>query len=154
LSVEEFTAVPELDHNPLVRRVVDTFDKDKSGEIDFMEFVQALTIFTASSTHNDQKLAFIYRLYDVDGDGYISNKDLYYILKVMVGNNLNDVQLQQLVDRTMRQGDKNRDGRLDFEEFCEMVKGENIGARLFVNLWVLTWCSFLKLTSQMHISLL
>jgi Ca2+-binding EF-hand superfamily protein len=126
LSVEEFMAVPELDHNPLVNRIVGTFDHDKNGEIDFMEFVQAITIFTTGFEKNDDKLAFIYRLYDVDGDGYISNMDLFHVLKVMVGNNLSDVQLQQLVDRTLRKGDRDRDGRLDFAEFCEMVKGENI----------------------------
>ena len=36
-------------------------------------------------------------MYDVDGDGFISNKDLFLILKAMVGSNLNDTQLQVLV---------------------------------------------------------
>jgi len=40
LSTEEFLAIPELEHNPLVRRVVDTFDGNKNGEVDFQEFIQ------------------------------------------------------------------------------------------------------------------
>lgn len=35
ISVGEFVSVPELKENPLVKRVVDIFDSDLSGEIDF-----------------------------------------------------------------------------------------------------------------------
>lgn len=63
-----------------------------------------------------------FRVYDVDNDGYISNADLFQVLKAMVGSNLNDVQLQQLVDRTILQGDKDKDGKLSYEEFKELIK--------------------------------
>lgn len=35
VSVGEFLSVPELKENPLVKRVVDVFDDDMSGEVDF-----------------------------------------------------------------------------------------------------------------------
>ncbi len=35
ISVGEFLSVPELKENPLVKRVVDIFDEDLSGEVDF-----------------------------------------------------------------------------------------------------------------------
>ena len=35
ISVGEFLSVPELKENPLVQRVVDVFDSDMSGEVDF-----------------------------------------------------------------------------------------------------------------------
>lgn len=35
LSVEEFMAIPELQQNPLVRRVIDILDTDRNGEVDF-----------------------------------------------------------------------------------------------------------------------
>ena len=35
LSVQEFMSVPELQQNPLVQRVIDIFDTDGNGEIDF-----------------------------------------------------------------------------------------------------------------------
>lgn len=124
-------AIPDLEHNPLVRRVVDTIDSNKSGEVDFIEFIQALSMFAKSSQKaEEEKYRFTFNLYDVDGDGYISNSDLFQILKAMVGNNLNDVQLQQLVDRTMRQGDKDVDGKLSYEEFLTMVKPHDLGDKL------------------------
>ena len=35
LSVEEFLTIPELQQNPLVRRVIDILDTDRNGEVDF-----------------------------------------------------------------------------------------------------------------------
>lgn len=36
----------------------------------------------------------------------------------MVGNNLKDTQLQQIVDKTILFADKDEDGKISFEEFC------------------------------------
>ena len=35
LSVDEFMSIPELQQNPLVRRVIDILDTDRNGEVDF-----------------------------------------------------------------------------------------------------------------------
>lgn len=58
-----------------------------------------------------------FNVYDIDGDGMISNGDLFRVLKMMVGNNLTDVQLQQIVDKTFLDADKDKDGKISFEEF-------------------------------------
>jgi len=129
LSVSEFLAIPELEHNPLVRRVVATFDADHSGEVDFPEFISALSVF-ATADGKEKKYKFTFKMYDVDGDGFISNADLFHVLKAMVGNNLNDIQLQQLVDRTILQGDKDKDGKLSYKEFVEMVKETDLEGKL------------------------
>lgn len=63
-------------------------------------------------------LAVAFRIYDMDKDGYISNGELFQVLKMMVGNNLKDTQLQQIVDKTIINADKDGDGRISFEEFC------------------------------------
>jgi hypothetical protein len=42
------------------------------------------------------------------------------MLKTMVGDNLEDAQLQQLVDRTIMQGDADHDGKLSFAEFSQV----------------------------------
>lgn len=40
LSIDEFMSLPELQQNPLVQRVIDIFDADGNGEVDFKEFIQ------------------------------------------------------------------------------------------------------------------
>lgn len=102
VSVREFLSVPELKENPLVKRVVDVFDDDLSGEVDFKEFVLGLAHFAVVQEQEiDRKLRFAFRIYDIDRDGYISNGELFEVLKMMVGKNLNDNQLQQIVDKTI-----------------------------------------------------
>jgi len=45
----------------------------------------------------------------------------FQVLKMMVGKNLNDIQLQQIVDKTIIEGDKNGDGKISYDEFKNMV---------------------------------
>jgi Ca2+-binding EF-hand superfamily protein len=41
---------------------------------------------------------------------------------MMVGNNLKDTQLQQIVDKTILFADRDEDGKINFEEFCSVSK--------------------------------
>lgn len=58
----------------------------------------------------------------------------------MVGSNLTDLQLQQLVDRTIIKADLVRlhliqdyDGKISYPEFKNMVKDLDIGGKLKIN---------------------
>lgn len=42
------------------------------------------------------------------------------VLKTMVGSNLSDKQLQEIVDKTILYADKDKDGKISFEEFCDV----------------------------------
>jgi serine/threonine-protein phosphatase 2B regulatory subunit len=64
---------------------------------------------------------FAFQIYDLDSDGFINNEELYNALKAMVGGNLKDKQLQEVVNRTLNYADKDADGRIDFEEFCAII---------------------------------
>lgn len=59
-------------------------------------------------------------MYDIDRDGYISNQELFQVLSMMVGNNLSDVQLQQIVDKTIAEADEDKDGKISFKEFAKV----------------------------------
>lgn len=63
----------------------------------------------------------MFRIYDMDRDGYISSKELFQVLKMMTGKNLTDSQLQQIVNRTISYLDKDADGKLSYEEFMAVV---------------------------------
>lgn len=64
----------------------------------------------------------VFQIYDLNNDGFISNGDLFNILKMLVGDNLTDIQIQQLVDRSIIVADKDLDGKLSYEEFSEFCK--------------------------------
>ncbi|XP_065319836.1 calcineurin subunit B type 1 isoform X2 [Gordionus sp. m RMFG-2023] len=113
LSVDEFMSLPELQQNPLVQRVIEIFDTDGNGEVDF-------------------KVAF--KIYDIDKDGFISNAELFSVLKMMVGNNLKDAQLQQIVDKTIINADTDMDGKISYKEFCSVVGNLDVDKKMVVDI--------------------
>eukprot|EP00300_Choanocystis_sp_HF-7_P039541 c5865_g1_i1.p1 GENE.c5865_g1_i1~~c5865_g1_i1.p1 ORF type:complete len:197 (+),score=60.35 c5865_g1_i1:38-592(+) len=116
LSKEEFLLIPELQMNPLVSRVVDIFDTNNDSLVSFEEFITGLSMFAVKGNEK-RKLEFAFKVYDMDADGFISNGELFQVLKMMVGTNLNDVQLQQIVDKTIMEADRDGDGKISFPEF-------------------------------------
>jgi serine/threonine-protein phosphatase 2B regulatory subunit len=129
LEPNEFFDIPELAQNPLVQRVISVFDQNKDGSISFYEFVTGISKLSEAGSEND-KMRFLFSIYDIENDGYISNGELFKVLKMMVDNNLTDVQLQQLVDRTIIRADEDFDGKISYEEFCKMIRGLEIGDKL------------------------
>lgn len=71
-----------------------------------------------------------FKIYDVDKDNKISNGELFKVLKLMVGNNLKDSQLQQIVDKTIIYADKDGDGKVSFEEFCAVVGSSDVDEKM------------------------
>ncbi|QSZ30632.1 hypothetical protein DSL72_000190 [Monilinia vaccinii-corymbosi] len=140
---EEFLSLPQISSNPLATRfvifytlamhanafssyrMIAIFDEDGGGDVDFQEFVSGLSAFS-SKGNKEQKLRFAFKVYDIDRDGYISNGELFIVLKMMVGSNLKDQQLQQIVDKTIMEADLDRDGKISFEEFTKMVENTDV----------------------------
>jgi len=120
LTTNEFLSIPDLALNPLLERILQIFDKNKDDEIQFSEFISVLSTLSDKGTKED-KLRFAFQVYDIDSDGYISNGELFRVLKMMVGTNLTDVQLQQIVDKSVLEGDTDGDGKISFEEFVKMI---------------------------------
>lgn len=111
------------------------FDEDGGGDVDFQEFVTGLSAFS-SKGNKEEKLRFAFRVYDIDRDGYISNGELFIVLKMMVGNNLKDVQLQQIVDKTIMEADQDGDGKISFEEFTHMVESTDVNLSMTLSRWL------------------
>jgi len=126
---EEFLQLSQIATNPLASRMIAIFDADGGGSVDFQEFVGGLSAFS-SRGGREEKLQFAFKVYDVDRDGYISNGELFLVLKMMVGNNLKDSQLQQIVDKTIMEADKDGDGKLSFEEFTNVVAKTDIAKQM------------------------
>ncbi len=55
---------------------------------------------------------------------------------MMVGSNLKDTQLQQIVDKTILFADKDEDGKINFEEFCDIVGNTDVHKKMVVDVWI------------------
>ena len=47
-------------------------------------------------------------------------------MSILVGGNLSDIQIQQIVDRTLLAADKDMDGKISYDEFCDYCKDMKI----------------------------
>ena len=60
--------------------VFDQYDKDKSGVVDFKEFI--LTLSVASRGSANEKLLWAFQLYDRDGNGQLTHDEIVHVLTV------------------------------------------------------------------------
>lgn len=72
------------------------------------------------------RLYFVFKIYDADNDGRISFGDLRIILKMMVGNYIDDVQLDKITTRAFVEVDQDNDGFIEFNEFCKVFAGKDM----------------------------
>ena len=78
------------------------------------------------------KLLFVFKIYDNDSDGRISFSDLRKILKMMVGNYIEDVQLDKIATRAFLEVDQDSDGFIEFGEFCKVFAGKDLDDKIRV----------------------
>lgn len=132
IDKNEFLSIPGISSNPLASRLMDVFDLNSDGTIDFQEFITGLSAFSGKSSRLD-KLRFAFKIYDIDRDGFIGNGELFIVMKAMVGQNLKDEELQQIVDKTIMEADKDGDGKLSFEEFELVVDLGKVASVMTLN---------------------
>merc|ERR1712178_593091 len=85
LSVNELMQLPNVNNNPLMHRIIEILDTGGDGEINFDEFIHGLSQLSVKGD-KQSKLKFSFQIYDMDKDGYISNSELYQVLRMMVGD--------------------------------------------------------------------
>lgn len=112
LDADELRMIPELAMNPLMPRIVALFDN-----ANFAQFVRTMAVFGRNGT-KEAKTDFAFRVYDVDGDGYISSDDLRGVLQMMVGaDNLDEATTTRIVQKVIDDADTDGDQRISREEF-------------------------------------
>ncbi|KAL1595176.1 Calcium-binding protein NCS-1 [Paraconiothyrium brasiliense] len=132
LTKEEFQKIykqffPFGDPSSFADYVFNVFDADKSGTIDFKEFICALSV--TSRGKMEDKLDWAFQLYDIDGDGKISYDEMLSIVEAiykMVGSMVklpeDEDTPEKRVRKIFRMMDKDENGSLDMAEFKEGSK--------------------------------
>ncbi|NWR61104.1 GUC1A protein, partial [Bucorvus abyssinicus] len=112
--------------NKYVEQMFETFDFNKDGYIDFMEYVAALSLVLKGKV--DQKLRWYFKLYDVDGNGCIDRGELLNIIKAIRAiNRCNETMTaEEFTNMVFDKIDINGDGELSLEEFMEGVQKDEV----------------------------
>ncbi|XP_071502401.1 hippocalcin-like protein 1 [Diadema antillarum] len=120
---------PEGTTGSFTNNVFRTFDKDSNGFIDFNEFIIGMGILSRGSYH--QKLAWVFSLYDIDDDGFITKSEMTEMIKAklqMVGDtpeslpkDFKNCTPEAVSDKVFDQIDTDGDGQITLSEFLDGV---------------------------------
>ncbi|XP_036098410.1 guanylyl cyclase-activating protein 3 [Molossus molossus] len=112
--------------NQHVDQVYNTFDMNKDGFIDFLEFIAAVNLVVRGKV--EQKLKWYFKLYDADGNGSIDKKELLNIfMNVQALNGQQTPSPEEFTDLVFHKVDINHDGELTLEEFISGIeKDQNL----------------------------
>ncbi|XP_044291376.1 calcineurin B homologous protein 2-like [Varanus komodoensis] len=135
---EDLQGLGELAVNPIGDRIIDAFFPDGRETTDFRTFARVLAHFrpvegpVSSNSINSRlsKLKFAFQLYDQDKDGKISRGEMLQLLRMMLGLQVTDEQLECITDRTIQEADRDGDGAISFEEFAKSVEKLNIEQKM------------------------
>ncbi|XP_047738014.1 troponin C isoform X4 [Hyalella azteca] len=103
-----------------LNEIVEEVDEDGSGELEFEEFciLSAKFLIEEDEESLKEELKEAFRIYDKEGNGYITTQVLKEILKEL-DNRLSAEDIEGIVDEV----DEDGSGTLDFDEFMEMMGG-------------------------------
>ncbi|XP_003490975.1 troponin C, isoallergen Bla g 6.0201-like isoform X2 [Bombus vosnesenskii] len=103
-----------------LKEIITEVDEDGSGQLEFEEFctLAARFLVEEDSEAMQQELREAFRLYDKEGNGYITTAVFRDIL-----HELDDKLTPQELDMMIEEIDADGSGTLDFDEFMEVMTG-------------------------------
>ncbi|XP_029050937.1 neuronal calcium sensor 1-like isoform X2 [Osmia bicornis bicornis] len=107
--------------------VFNAFDRDRDGIVSFSDLLTEISLITNGDT--DQKLSWIFRFYDLNGDGYITRKEMLVIVSAIYEMLHNGQTIQRMIDRHVdkifKKMDIDKDGVISQEEFMSTCKNDS-----------------------------
>ncbi|KAG2308989.1 hypothetical protein Bca52824_028737 [Brassica carinata] len=114
ISSDEFLSVPEFAMNPLSQRLLKMVDG-----LNFKDFVAFLSAFSAKASLR-QKVTLIFQVYDSDGNGKVSFKDIMEVLRDLSGTFMSDEQREQVLSQVLKEAGYTNDSFLTLEDFIKV----------------------------------
>lgn len=129
IDLPELQKALGLQSERFARRIVRAFDRDPSSRIDSRAFLAAVRALVQGSDR--ERLKFAFRLHDDDDDGAISEAEMLRMLAISSAAKPESQASQgshaslpqdELARVLFRAADRNRDGRVSFDEFVRAMR--------------------------------
>ncbi|MCJ1321932.1 hypothetical protein MMC15_007277 [Xylographa vitiligo] len=101
--------------------MINEVDADNNGTIDFPEFLTMMArkmkdTDSEDEIRVDQNIKEAFKVFDRDNNGFISAAELRHVM-TSIGEKLTDDE----VDEMIREADQDGDGRIDYNEFVQLM---------------------------------
>jgi len=124
LTLEELTdglsKLPDFDPKE-VKAIMASLDTDKSGRVDYTEFLAAT--MERSLYLKEERLYTAFKLFDKDGSGTITAKELK---EVLGSNDILASKDDAYWNSLLKEADINGDGEIDYAEFVAMMSSTKV----------------------------
>ncbi|KAJ6444186.1 AP-1 complex subunit gamma-1 [Purpureocillium lavendulum] len=119
------TVMRSLGQNPSeseLQDMINEVDADNNGTIDFPEFLTMMAR-KMKDTDSEEEIREAFKVFDRDNNGFISAAELRHVM-TSIGEKLTDDE----VDEMIREADQDGDGRIDYNEFVQLMMQKGIRA--------------------------
>mmetsp|Transcript_37404 Transcript_37404/g.36989 ORF Transcript_37404/g.36989 Transcript_37404/m.36989 type:complete len:225 (-) Transcript_37404:59-733(-) len=104
--------------NDDIEKFMESMDTDKNGAINFNEFISATLNNKISTDYS--RIVKAFEFFDLDNDGQIDKKELQ---EALTGKSFEMIDMQ-IFEGVIDECDKDRDGKINFEEFSQTVSNK------------------------------
>ena len=102
-----------------VESVMKDIDTYGNGTVAFPEFLQLMSQTNEDGEFDQDETFVVFRRFDKDGDGFITANEIKEEM-LNHGNIFTEDQVRQMISRA----DANGDGKIDYEEFVQLIKSK------------------------------
>ncbi|KAL4334449.1 hypothetical protein GQ457_07G011840 [Hibiscus cannabinus] len=101
-----------------VEALIQKADTNNNGLVEFSEFVSLVApeLLSEKSTYSEQQLRQLFKMFDRDGNGYITAEELAHSM-AKLGHVLTAEELTGMI----KEADTDGDGMISFEEFSQAI---------------------------------
>merc|ERR1712097_233071 len=113
------TVLRSLGQNPTeaeLGALIEEVDKDKSGTIEFDEFVDLMSRTNKTQEAMEEEIKNAFLTFDADGSGYIDREELVNVLTTM-----GDPVDEETINGMIAEADLDGDGKINYEEFTKIM---------------------------------
>ncbi|KAK2489716.1 hypothetical protein MC885_001130 [Smutsia gigantea] len=98
-----------------LKKIISSVDTDADGVISFPEFLEEM-VRRMKAWRKKQDLHEAFRVFDVDGNGYISVDELKQVM-----GKLGEELSQEVLEAMIHEADVDQDGQVNYEEFVRIL---------------------------------